>query len=150
LIPATFLSAELRVLGTAPRQEVDVLRRVRPEPAEHGGRHVGLGEVGVGPRQDAAKIERHISRADDHNAFSIEDTICRRVRVAVVPGHELSRGDAAVQVLARDTESAVQGGARGVDDRVIAGGEVSAVDIGADREVAQEAHGRFPQDRGQR
>ena len=43
------------------------------------------------------------------------------VGMAAVPGHELGRGDAAGQVLARDAEPPVAAGAVGVDHRVDAG-----------------------------
>jgi len=72
---AQFLGAELRVLRSSPGQYVDVTRRVRPEAGEHGCRDVGLGEVGVGPGEDAADVECDVSHADDHDTLGFEGAV---------------------------------------------------------------------------
>jgi len=62
--------------------------------------------------------------------------------VTVAPGHELGRGHAAIEILSRDAKPTVQRRTGCVDDRVIARCEVGPAEVGADREIAEETHGR--------
>ena len=68
--------------------------------------------------------------------------ICSKLRVRVVPAHEVDGGDAARQVLAGNVQRAVGLRADGVDHGVVALGEFAGLDVLADHDVAEEAEAR--------
>lgn len=64
-----------------------------------------------------------------------DDHVINVIGMTVVPAHELCRGQAARQVLTRDTQPATFCRTGGVDDGVVVGDEVTVVDIGADLDI---------------
>ena len=66
--------------------------------------------------------------------------------MAVVPGHELRRGVAALQVLAANAHAAIGLRARRVDDLVIVTPEIRHAHVAAELDAAEEAKARMRRD----
>ena len=101
---------------------------------------VGHGQLGLRAHEDPGHVDGHVAHAHHHCpllALQIELSI-PEVRVAVVPGHELTGGVDARQVLAGHAEPAVALGAEGEDDRVISFQEIVHGDVGAQLDVAEQ------------
>ncbi len=103
-----------------------------------------LGDVGRGERaarggEDPSHVERDVAVADHHRPLDAEvELAVGEVGMTVVPGHEVECADAAGQVLARDPEPPLGGGADGVEHGVVPLEQVLAVDVGAELDVAEE------------
>lgn len=99
---------------------------------------VGLPELVHVAEQDAGHVEGDISLADDDGVLShVEPWIQGSVfRKAVVPAYKGASRVHALQVLARDAQLLVLGGAVGEDDGIVMGGQLGERDLGADSDVA--------------
>src|SRR5699024_1327024 len=88
--------------------------------------------------QDAGNVPGHVAVADDGDFAGRQVPVLVRVRVGVVPGHEVRAAVGAVQVDARDVQVRVLLGAGGDDDRVVAGAQVIKGDVAAQPDVSVE------------
>ncbi len=100
---------------------------------------VGPTQCGRRRGEDTSDVERHVPVADDDRTFGVEIEIeCRVFGSSVVPTDELTRRQAARQLLTRNSQGRIGGGADRQDDRVIPPGELIDADVPADVDVAPE------------
>ena len=138
-----FLRREGRLSRTPTSEEVNIGDRRRPECVEHMLRHVRLIELANSLGEHPCHVDCDIAHADHGNGGGRRDEPLIRgaigIRVPAVPGDEVGRGDAAVEVLPLDLESAVTRRAIREDHCIEVLVELSERDVHPHLEVADES-----------
>ena len=137
---------ELRLCRTAASEHMDLDGLVGLEALVDVGRDLGGEQFVAGLCQHARDVECDVADADDGDLLLLERPLAREVGVSVVPGDELCRAVAAVEVDAGDVECAVVGGAGREDHGVVVRLELVERDVGAVVDVAEQADLRLVED----
>ena len=143
-----------RLRGPATTEHVDVVDRRAAQRVEHVLRHVGGLQPLERRGEHAGDVDSDVADADDDDGPGRGERalhpLAVGVGVAAVPGHEVGRGDAAGEVLARDVEATVARGAVGEHDGVVGVDQLGDGDVAADLDAREQAHARLLEDLLQR
>ncbi len=141
---------ELGVHGAAAADHRHHPGRVGAEPgADVLGDVGGLQLLGAA-HQHACHVQGDVADAHHGRALGGQRPLGVRIRVAVVPGHELGGPVRPLEVLARDAEPTVRERPRGEDDRVVEAVHVVQGEVAAELDVAEEPDARVGGDPLQR
>ena len=106
---------------------------------------VGDGELRAGLGQHARDVHGDVADPDDQGGVAVQPRVqVGEVGVAVVPGDEVRRRHAAVEVLARDAQPPIQRRPVGEHGGVVMAAQVVRRQVAADLDVPEEAQRAGP------
>ena len=115
-----FRIGELGLHGPSPGEDVNALDIAFLQSLQGVVGDVGCLQFVNRFRQDAGYIHRHIADADHSDTLHAEVELeVAKVGMAVVPGHKLGSGKAALQVFAGNAELLIGLGSNRVDDLIV-------------------------------